>query len=132
MACWTTFCDRPITIAHLHEIKGKIWPSEEMIQSAEYQNYFRLVLFHNIQKRKNNFISKFKYPISGAIPRKMPPVAFVCIDEAHCMSSWSDNFRPAYLRVCDVLKTKYRVGTFLGLTATCTNASALSVCKFLG
>lgn len=35
--------------------------------------------------------------------RNLPPVAFVCIDEAHCISEWSHNFRPSYLRVCKVI-----------------------------
>lgn len=33
---------------------------------------------------------------------KLPPISFACIDEVHCLSEWSHNFRPSYLRVCKV------------------------------
>ncbi len=33
---------------------------------------------------------------------KLPPIAFACIDEVHCVSEWSHHFRPSYLRVCKV------------------------------
>ena len=32
----------------------------------------------------------------------LPPIAFACIDESHCLSQWSHNFRPSYLQVCKV------------------------------
>ena len=40
----------------------------------------------------------------GFIPglSKLPPIAFACIDEVHCVSEWSHHFRPSYLRVCKV------------------------------
>lgn len=56
----------------------------------------------------------------GSILRDLPPIAFVCIDEAHCVSQWSHNFRPSYLMVCRVLHEKLKVKTILGLTATAT------------
>lgn len=87
---------------------------------------------------------------------QLPPVAFVCIDEAHCLSQWSHNFRPCYLRVCkvslvqgtraqarqvgsiltvppaQVLREQLGVRCFLGLTATATHSTALEVAQHLG
>ena len=36
--------------------------------------------------------------------RRLPKVAFACIDEVHCVSEWSHNFRPSYLRIQRVYK----------------------------
>uniref|UniRef100_A0A8C0UYZ1 DNA 3'-5' helicase n=1 Tax=Cyanistes caeruleus TaxID=156563 RepID=A0A8C0UYZ1_CYACU len=64
--------------------------------------------------------------------RDFPPVAFACLDEAHCVSQWSHNFRPAYLRICKVLRERFGVRCFLGLTATATAATARDVAQHLG
>ncbi|XP_014811592.1 PREDICTED: ATP-dependent DNA helicase Q4 [Calidris pugnax] len=63
---------------------------------------------------------------------RLPPVAFACIDEAHCLSEWSHNFRPCYLRLCKVLRDRLGVRCFLGLTATATMATARDVAHHLG
>ena len=52
------------------------------------------------------------------IIKSLPPIAFVCIDEAHCISTWSHNFRPTYLRICKFLHDRLGVKTVLGLTAS--------------
>nr|XP_012232779.1 PREDICTED: ATP-dependent DNA helicase Q4 [Linepithema humile] len=67
----------------------------------------------------------------GALLRQLPPIAFACIDEAHCISQWSHNFRPSYLMVCRVLREKLRVKTVLGLTATATRTTTESITKQL-
>ncbi|XP_074000832.1 ATP-dependent DNA helicase Q4 [Numenius arquata] len=63
---------------------------------------------------------------------RLPAVAFACIDEAHCVSEWSHNFRPCYLRLCKVLRDRLGVRCFLGLTATATLATARDVAHHLG
>nr|XP_058132190.1 ATP-dependent DNA helicase Q4 isoform X4 [Dasypus novemcinctus] len=70
----------------------------------------------------------------ACLPRlgQLPPVAFACIDEAHCLSQWSHNFRPRYLRVCKVLRERLGVRCFLGLTATATRSTARDVGQHLG
>ncbi|KAK2509018.1 hypothetical protein MC885_013701 [Smutsia gigantea] len=62
----------------------------------------------------------------------LPPVAFACIDEAHCLSQWSHNFRPCYLRICKVLREHMGVRCFLGLTATATCSTSRDVAQHLG
>lgn len=38
--------------------------------------------------------------------KSLPRLAFVCIDEVHCLSQWSHNFRPSYLQLCKVVLIK--------------------------
>ncbi|XP_032574574.1 ATP-dependent DNA helicase Q4 [Drosophila sechellia] len=68
----------------------------------------------------------------GAILRQLPPIAFACIDEAHCVSQWSHNFRPSYLMICKVLRKNLGVRTVLGLTATATLPTRVSIINHLG
>ncbi|KAJ8891004.1 hypothetical protein PR048_010513 [Dryococelus australis] len=67
----------------------------------------------------------------GSLLRDLPPIAFACIDEVHCVSQWSHNFRPSYLMICQVLREKLGVRTILGLTATATKATCTSVVQHL-
>ncbi|XP_045592483.2 uncharacterized protein RecQ4 [Procambarus clarkii] len=69
--------------------------------------------------------------VLGTLLKELPPVAFACLDEAHCVSEWSHNFRPSYLRVCQVLRERLGVQTILGLTATARQTTALSIARHL-
>ncbi|XP_050352025.1 ATP-dependent DNA helicase Q4 [Nymphalis io] len=59
--------------------------------------------------------------------KSLPQIAFACIDEAHCVSQWSHNFRPSYLMICRVLREKLNVTCILGLTATASQATIKSI-----
>lgn len=51
-------------------------------------------------------------------------ISMVCVDEIHCASEWSHNFRPSYLMLHEMIKEKLGDKTrVLGLTATATKAT---------
>ena len=68
----------------------------------------------------------------SSLIKDLPPIAFVCVDEAHCVSQWSHNFRPAYLRLCRVIRERLGVQTVLGLTATAPEGTVRDVAGHLG
>ncbi|KAK5642620.1 hypothetical protein RI129_008787 [Pyrocoelia pectoralis] len=67
----------------------------------------------------------------GSLLRQLPPIAFACIDEVHCVSQWSHNFRPSYLKICRVLRDRLGVSVVLGLTATATRVTSDGIVKHL-
>ena len=58
--------------------------------------------------------------------------SFLVVDEAHCVSQWSHNFRPAFLKVGDVARTKIKPRCILALTATASQAVMKDVCDTWG
>jgi ATP-dependent DNA helicase Q4 len=63
--------------------------------------------------------------------KEFPPISFACIDEVHCVSQWSHNFRPSYLHLKNLLQDKLKIKTILGLTATSTYFTQVSICELL-
>ena len=57
-------------------------------------------------------------------------ISMVCVDEIHCSSEWSHNFRPAYLVLHEMIKEKLGDSTrVIGLTATATRAAQQQICS---
>jgi ATP-dependent DNA helicase RecQ len=59
------------------------------------------------------------------------PISFVVVDEAHCISHWGHDFRPAYRQLRD-LKSQLGDIPVLALTATATRRVALDIVRSLG
>src|SRR5207302_8061149 len=59
------------------------------------------------------------------------PISLVVVDEAHCISHWGHDFRPAY-RQLSGLKSQFGDIPVLALTATATRRVALDIVRSLG
>ena len=57
-------------------------------------------------------------------------INLIAIDEAHCVSQWGHDFRPAYLKIA-ALKASFPKTPFLALTATATKRVQEDICKHL-
>ncbi|KAK1683946.1 hypothetical protein QYE76_044794 [Lolium multiflorum] len=60
------------------------------------------------------------------------PISLVVIDEAHCISEWSHNFRPSYLRLrASLLRRKLNIQCILAMTATATTQTLQEIVSAL-
>jgi ATP-dependent DNA helicase RecQ len=66
----------------------------------------------------------------GALLEKVPP-GLVAVDEAHCVSEWGHDFRPAYLALGQRL-AGLQAGQVLALTATATPHVRDDIIRYLG
>jgi len=62
---------------------------------------------------------------------KSLPINLIAIDEAHCVSQWGHDFRPAYLKISK-LKEFFPKVPFLALTASATAQVQEDICSQLG
>ncbi|CAM6092984.1 unnamed protein product [Calypogeia fissa] len=62
---------------------------------------------------------------------ELPTISLAVIDEAHCLSEWSHNFRPSYFRLGKILHQRMKVSCVVALTATATRKAEQSILKSL-
>ena len=81
-----------------------------------------ITLFDNIQFGNFKFLYVSPERLQSQFIQdkiKQLDVSFVAIDEAHCISEWGHDFRPAYRNI-KMLKTLIPTVSFIALTATAT------------
>ncbi|CAN7077677.1 unnamed protein product [Brassica oleracea var. botrytis] len=82
------------------------------------------VLFVSPERLLNvEFLSMFRMSLS---------VSLVVVDEAHCVSEWSHNFRPSYMRLkASMLYSALKADCILAMTATATTMTLQAVMSAL-
>lgn len=58
-------------------------------------------------------------------------ISFICIDEAHCVSQWGQDFRSSYLKIADFIKSFEIRPTVAAFTATATHIVREDIIRLL-
>ena len=87
-------------------------------------------------RRRRGARSSSRRPSGSPTPRfvdarRAHPVSLLVVDEAHCISQWGHDFRPAFLEIGAALPRLGRP-TMLALTATATEAVIDDIARQLG
>ena len=70
---------------------------DSQLNETQYQQ-----LLQDLDQGKINILYMSPEAIINKKIKSIPRLAFVCIDEIHCLSQWSHNFRPSYLQLSQV------------------------------
>ena len=61
-----------------------------------------------------------------------PRISFICVDEVHCLSEWSHNFRSSYISMKSALNALFTPKCYLGMTGTASAATISTTADILG
>lgn len=115
---------------------------DELIGRTIPATYISSILSDREVERRIGELEKGQYKIVYIAPERFYSepflealssihISFVAIDEAHCISQWGHNFRPAYLKIKDLIRHVGNpvVGAF---TATANKKVQQDICNLLG
>lgn len=97
---------------------------EQNLETIEFAKQGRLKILYIAPERQENEIWQNEV-------RKMK-ISFVVIDEAHCISSWGHDFRPAFRRIRDLTRLLPSWVPVLATTATATKDVASDIAQQIG
>ena len=106
-----------LTCAILNGLVRILFVSPERLCTQSFRN-----LIKTLRRRKQeSWFSSTNIAINhGKPPQTIDrPVSLICVDEAHCLSQWSFNFRPSFLRIRREIMF-IRPAAVIALTATAT------------
>jgi len=92
---------------------------KKTLENALYGNY--KFLYVSPERLQTNFFKEYLPAL---------PLSLIAVDEAHCISQWGYDFRPAYLNIAEIRKEKPGVPV-LALTASATAVVQNDICDKL-
>ena len=114
---------------------NSLWITAKVINST-IDNYEKQMILNDISSDSGKI--KFLYIAPERLNNedflrvmKKIKIAFIAIDEAHCISQWWHDFRPSYLKIKDLLN-ELKNPQVVALTATATKKVKEDIIKRLG
>lgn len=93
--------------------------ASDLLDNCQYGNY--KLLYLSPERLQSDWILE---------RLKNLPIHLIAVDEAHCISQWGNDFRPAYLKITN-LKTHFPKTPILALTASATPRVKQDILKIL-
>ena len=104
----------------VHQLRKRNIRAEYIVSGMDYREIDRVLDNCIFGKVKFLYVSPERLRTELFIERfRQMKVSFIAVDEAHCISQWGYDFRPAYLEIAEIRHHKPKAG-ILALTASAT------------